>query len=197
MKMPLHDMPPEAHDDFERDAAVVELEFSDEVGLWANEIVALRREVATLRSALCGSDPQKELLGLMVQDPTPAQRMVDPLGRVRFVGPQFFRDQALLNAELSSGLPLRLVLLALFTASNRWGYFEWTYTVYVKRNIMPLDHSDVVEPAIEALRDRGFLERVERNGGYYGFIPSFMYWQSYFLDSSPIGRDKVPLPDIR
>ena len=47
------------------------------------------------------------------------------MARIRTIKPEFFRHEALFEAEHRAGLPLRLAFAGLWTAADREGRFKW------------------------------------------------------------------------
>ena len=48
------------------------------------------------------------------------------MARIRTIKPEFFRHEALFEAEQATGLPLRVAYAGLFTAADREGRFKWS-----------------------------------------------------------------------
>ena len=47
------------------------------------------------------------------------------MARIRTIKPEFFRHEALYEAEHETGLPLRVAYAGLWTAADREGRFQW------------------------------------------------------------------------
>lgn len=91
--------------------------------------------------------------------------------RIRTVKPDFFHHEGLYDAEVSSGLPLRLAFEGLWTVCDRDGRFEWRPRA-LKAHILPFDNVDFTEILV-ALEKNGFISRYESDGVSYGYVPSF------------------------
>ncbi len=98
------------------------------------------------------------------------------MARIRTVKPELFRHEELFEAELLSGLPLRLSFIALFTACDREGRFKWRPR-QLKLDCLPYDEIDFSR-VLDALVTRGFVVKYEVSGDFYGCIPSFSRHQS-------------------
>lgn len=93
------------------------------------------------------------------------------MARIRTVKPEFFRHEALYQAEKETGLPLRVAFAGLWTAADREGRFRWRPGA-LKLDCLPYDPVDFSE-VLEALLTRGFLVRYENAGQDLGCIPSW------------------------
>lgn len=93
------------------------------------------------------------------------------MSRIRTVKPDLFRHEALFDAELESGLPLRLAFIGLFTVADCEGRFIWKPRT-LKLDVLPHDTVDF-SAVLSALERAGFIERYEVDGVHYGLIPSF------------------------
>lgn len=82
--------------------------------------------------------------------------------------PEVFQDDRLYEAEVESGLPLRIAFLALRAACDRNGRFEWRPRL-LKVQVMPYDDLDF-EAVLLALERHGFLTRSEDEGRCYGHL---------------------------
>lgn len=120
--------------------------------------------------------------------------------RKRFLAPEFFTHADLYDAELASGLPLRLAFAALWGHADRRGIFAWKPRE-LKLSCLPYDLVDFAH-VLDALEADGFVQSYEVDGRRYGFIPSFARWQSFHRDERPSdapappshGADTVPAP---
>lgn len=120
------------------------------------------------------------------------------MARKRLVSPEFFQHGDLYDAEVASGLPLRLAFAGLWTQTDRRGLFAWKPRE-LKFSVLPSDPVDFAR-VLEALERSGFVERYEVDGKSYGRIPSFSRWQTFHkhekpsdLPDHPEGRQS-PLP---
>ena len=93
------------------------------------------------------------------------------MSRIRTVKPELFRHEALFDAELESGLPLRLAFIGLFTVADCEGRFLWKPRT-LKLDVLPHDTVDF-SAVLNALQAAGFIEQYEVDGKRYGLIPSF------------------------
>ena len=91
--------------------------------------------------------------------------------RIRTIKPEFFRHEELFDAELESGLPLRLAFAGLWCASDREGRFAWRPRT-LKSEIMPFDEVDFSR-VLDALATREFIFKYASETGVFGCIPSF------------------------
>ena len=98
------------------------------------------------------------------------------MARIRTVKTELFRHEELFEAELLTGLPLRLSCIALFTACDREGRFKWRPR-QLKLDCLPYDEIDFSR-VLDALVTRGFVVKYEVSGEVYGCIPSFSRHQS-------------------
>ena len=93
------------------------------------------------------------------------------MSRIRTVKPELFRHEELFDAELETGLPLRLAFIGLFTVSDCEGRFHWKPRT-LKLDVLPHDIIDFVE-VLNALEHHGFIQSYAVDGVKYGWIPSF------------------------
>jgi hypothetical protein len=91
--------------------------------------------------------------------------------RSRVVKPAFFKHAGLYDAEVESGLPLRLAFEGLWTIADRAGRFEWKPRE-IKTDVLPYDPVDFAD-VLAALERHGFVRRYVVDGRTYGVIPSF------------------------
>lgn len=91
--------------------------------------------------------------------------------RIRTVKPEFFAHEDLYDAEIETGLPLRVAFVGLWCCSDREGRFEWRPRV-LKIHILPHDDLDFSR-VLHALTTRGFVRKYASNGRYFGWIPKF------------------------
>ncbi len=97
------------------------------------------------------------------------------MARIRTIKPAFFRHAALYDAEVETGLPLRVAFVGLWTAADREGRFEWDPRE-LKLDCLPYDTVDFSR-VLDALTTRGFVRRYRVDGREYGWIPSFVRHQ--------------------
>lgn len=95
--------------------------------------------------------------------------------RIRTVKPELFKHEDLFDAEIETGLPLRVAFVGLFTQCDREGRFEWRPR-QLKTDILPYDQVDM-ERVLHALATRGFLVKYACVSGnqekVFGAIPTF------------------------
>jgi hypothetical protein len=112
------------------------------------------------------------------------------MARIRTIKPEFFRHEALFEAERKTKLPLRLAFAGLWTACDRNGRFRWQPRV-LKLDVLPFDELDF-ERVLTALRDAGFLVQYEFNGEQFGYIPS---WAKHQHVNQREADSVIPAPD--
>ncbi len=93
------------------------------------------------------------------------------MSRIRTVKPELFKHEELFDAELDSGLPLRLAFIGLFTVADCEGRFKWRPRT-LKLDVLPHDSVDF-SAVLNALEAGGFIQSYTVNGQRYGYIPSF------------------------
>jgi hypothetical protein len=93
------------------------------------------------------------------------------VARIRTIKPDFFRHEALFEAEKKTGLPLRLAYAGLWTAADREGRFKWKPRE-LKLDCLPYDEVDFAA-VLDALHECGAVVRYTVDGGDYGHIPSW------------------------
>ena len=91
--------------------------------------------------------------------------------RIRSVKPELFRHEELFEAELESGLPLRLAFIGLFTVADCEGRFRWKPRT-LKLDVLPHDLLDFSH-VLNALESGGFIRRYTVAGETYGLIINF------------------------
>ena len=97
------------------------------------------------------------------------------MARIRTVKPELFRHEDLYEAEIESGLPLRLAFIGLFTCCDREGRFEWRPR-QLKLDVMPYDTTDFSH-VLDALERIGLVEKYLADGREIGCIPTFLKHQ--------------------
>jgi len=91
--------------------------------------------------------------------------------RIRTIKPEFFTHDGIFEAELETGLPLRLAYIGLWCAADREGRFRWEPR-RLRVQILPYDDVDFSR-VLDALTTRGFIVRYASDGREFGAIPSF------------------------
>ena len=112
------------------------------------------------------------------------------MARIRTVKPEFFRHEALYEAEKACGLPLRLAFAGLWTACDREGRFVWKPRA-LKLDALPYDDVDFAT-VLDALAAHGFIVKYETGGASYGHIPS---WAKHQHVNQRECASLIPAPD--
>lgn len=105
------------------------------------------------------------------------------MARKRFVSPKFFSHGDLYDAEVESGLPLRLGFQSLWCQADRRGLFVWRPRE-LKLQCLPYDPCDFAE-VLNALERGGFIASYMVDGRKYGFIPTLKDHQSFHKEERP------------
>lgn len=121
------------------------------------------------------------------------------MARKRLVSPKFFTHPELYDAEVSSGLPLRLAFEALWCQCDRRGLFAWRPRE-LKLQCLPYDPVDFAA-VLEALEQYGFLRSYTVDGKRYGEIATLGVHQTFHYAEkpdpsipAPPAADPVPAP---
>ena len=93
------------------------------------------------------------------------------MARIRTIKPVFFRHHDLYQAEIESGLPLRVAFAGLWTAADRDGRFRWQPEA-LKLDCLPYDKVDFVA-VLDCLAKLEVIASYKANGKTYGYIPSW------------------------
>jgi uncharacterized phage protein (TIGR02220 family) len=112
------------------------------------------------------------------------------MARIRTVKPELFKHEDLYDLEETSGLPIRVAFVGLFTCCDREGRFKWRPRT-LKLDILPHDNVDFSR-VLDALCTRGFIRKYEANGEEYGVIPTFSKHQ--VINNRESDSD-IPPPD--
>lgn len=112
------------------------------------------------------------------------------MSRIRTVKPALFKHESLFDAEESSGLPLRLAFIGLFTVADREGRFAWRPRS-LKTDCLPYDGVDFSR-VLDALASRGFIVKYEVAGELYGYIPSF---KTHQVINNREAKSDIPEPN--
>lgn len=110
------------------------------------------------------------------------------MARKRLLSPQWAKHADLYDAEITSGLPLRVAFAALWTVTDRRGIFAWSRNL--KPDVLPYDTCDMLA-VLEALFVAGFVVKYEVDGKPYGIIPSFKDHQHFHRDEK---ESSLPAP---
>jgi 5-methylcytosine-specific restriction endonuclease McrA len=111
--------------------------------------------------------------------------------RIRTVKPEFFKHEALFEAELAARLPLRLAFIGLWGVADREGRFKWRPR-QIKTDILPYDDVDF-SAVMDALEASGFIQRYG-DAGEYGCIPTFSEHQCV---NTREAQSTLPEPTVR
>lgn len=111
------------------------------------------------------------------------------MGRIRTIKPEFFKHEELFDAEIETGLPLRVAFAGLWTVCDREGRFEWRPRA-LKTDILPYDDVDFSR-VLHALATRGFVVMYRVDGKDYGYAPGFLRHQ---IVNNRESRSKIPGP---
>lgn len=111
------------------------------------------------------------------------------MARIRTIKPEFFRHEALYEAEIADKLPLRLAYIGLWTAADKEGRFKWQPRA-LKLDCLPYDNCDFSR-VLDALATRGFIVKYEYEGQFYGYIPS---WKAHQVINNRETESNLPDP---
>lgn len=109
--------------------------------------------------------------------------------RIRTIKPDFFRHEALYEAECETGLPLRIAFAGLWTVADREGRFQWRPRI-LKLDVLPFDEVDFSR-VLDALASRGFIVKYAAGGQDYGHIPS---WTRHQVINNREAASTLPAP---
>jgi hypothetical protein len=96
--------------------------------------------------------------------------------RIRSVKPEFFHHEELFDLERETKLPIRLTFVGLWCAADREGRFKWRPRA-LKVDILPYDEVNF-DAILDALEQKGFIQKYEYESEFFGFIPSFTTHQT-------------------
>jgi hypothetical protein len=113
------------------------------------------------------------------------------MGRIRTIKPEFFTHYELYEAEIESGLPIRLAFAGLWTVSDREGRFEWR-PKKLKLSCLPYDDVDF-ELVLNSLEKNKFVIGYVADGKKYGYIPS---WTKHQVVNLREAKSSIPEPCI-
>ncbi len=111
------------------------------------------------------------------------------MGRIRTIKPEFFKHEGLFDAELETGLPLRLAFAGLWTQCDREGRFSWRPR-QLKVDIFPYEEVDFSR-VLDALATRGFIVKYTSCGRDFGAIPS---WHKHQFINNRETASEIPQP---
>lgn len=112
------------------------------------------------------------------------------MARIRTIKPEFFRHEALYEAEKEALLPLRLAFAGLWTAADREGRFRWSPR-QLKLDCLPYDDCDFGR-VLDALMTRGFIVKYTIDGKEFGCIPS---WHQHQVINNREKASDIPSPN--
>lgn len=112
------------------------------------------------------------------------------MARIRSIKPEFFRHEALFEAERETGLPLRLAFAGLWTAADREGRFRWAPR-QLKLDCLPYDDVDFSR-VLDALMTRGFIVKYAIDDKEFGAIPS---WHQHQVINNREKASDLPAPN--
>lgn len=112
------------------------------------------------------------------------------MSRIRSIKPGFFQDEDLFDAEIQTGLPLRVAFAGLWCHADRDGRFEWRPR-QLKAGILPYDDVDFSR-VLDALTTRGWIVRYEVDGRVFGLVRTFKKHQ--FVNNRE-SESLIPPPD--
>lgn len=111
------------------------------------------------------------------------------MARIRTIKPGFFRHADLYDAEVESGLPLRIAFAGLWCCADREGRFRWQPRE-LKLDALPHDLVDFSR-VLDALTTRGFIVRYATADGEFGAIPS---WSKHQVINNREVASVLPAP---
>ena len=111
------------------------------------------------------------------------------MSRIRTIKPEFFRHEALFEAEKETGMPLRVAFAGLWTAADREGRFKWRPR-QLKLDVLPFDEVDF-ERVLDELASRGFIVKYSAGNVALGCIPS---WKSHQVINNRESASALPAP---
>lgn len=112
------------------------------------------------------------------------------MARIRTVKPELFRHEGLYEAEVATGLPIRLAYIGLFTSCDREGRFKWKPRA-LKLDALPYDDVDFSR-VLDALLTHGFIVKYEFMGEEFGCIPS---WKHHQVINNRETESSLPSPE--
>ncbi len=113
------------------------------------------------------------------------------MGRIRTIKPDFFKHWDLYQAEINSGLPIRLAYSGLWTVADKEGRFRCV-PQQLKLEVLPYDEVDF-SLVLKTLATGGWVVLYEFEGKSYGWIPTFKDHQR-ISGSEKDAESKLPEP---
>lgn len=118
--------------------------------------------------------------------------LVMKMSRIRYIKPEFFLHEGLYDAEVGSGLPIRVAFAGLWTVCDKNGRFEWKHR-QLKIKILPYDNVDFAK-VLDVLAEIGSIVKYSVDGRDYGYIPSWRKHQA--ISQSEAGtKFSYPVPN--
>lgn len=111
------------------------------------------------------------------------------MGRIRTIKPELFKHEELFDLELTTGLPVRVAFMGLFTCCDREGRFKWRPRT-IKLDVLPHDEVDFSR-VLDALATRGFIRKYACDGKEYGMIPT---WHLHQVINNRESESDIPEP---
>lgn len=111
------------------------------------------------------------------------------MSRIRTIKPEFFKHEDLYDAEIETGLPLRLAFAGLWTQCDREGRFVWRPR-QLKADIVPYDELDFSR-VLDALATRGFIVKYASADRTFGYVPS---WNRHQVINNRESASIIPNP---
>ncbi|PAQ09724.1 hypothetical protein [Mesorhizobium temperatum] len=111
------------------------------------------------------------------------------MSRIRTIKPEFFKHEELFDAEVETGLPLRLSFAGLWTQCDREGRFVWRPR-QLKADILPYDDVDFSR-VLDALATRGFIVKYASADRSFGYVPS---WNRHQVINNRESASSLPNP---
>lgn len=93
------------------------------------------------------------------------------MSRIRTIKPDLLKHERLFDAELETGLPLRIAWAGLPTVCDREGRFEWRPR-RLKTDVLPYDDLDFSR-VLDAFVTRGMVVKYRVGDEWFGCIPTF------------------------
>ena len=110
--------------------------------------------------------------------------------RIRTIKPEFFTHEGLYEAEIETGLPIRVAFAGLWCVADREGRFKWEPR-RIGVQVLPYDGVDFSR-VLDALTTRGFVVRYRVGDASFGLIPSF---QKHQVINNRESDSILPAPD--
>jgi hypothetical protein len=116
------------------------------------------------------------------------------MSRIRNIKPDFFKHWDLYQAEVNSGLPIRLAYEGLWTVADKEGRFRCV-PQQLKLEVLPYDEVDFAA-VLSILEENGWIVIYQVEGKKYGYIPTFKIHQR-ISGSEEKAVSKLPPPPTK